>query len=463
MKLQAGAVGAWFLLNAVTSMVGCGVAETALDVDLALVNEGAATCSTWDAAWSEGAGSNAWWIEYAITGGTVTAASLEVPGRGTVPLTFMWNKWVGLASFPIATGETVIAHATNALGQPAQTLPFAYRVDHAPRVAPCTTCSDWSPSWAQGSGANPWWVEFAVTSSAGEGITAVSFEANGRSVELAFRWGKWVGSTGIQIPRGTQAVLRADSAAGRTAQTKPFAYLADQAPVTDACSSGEECLLEAGLVTLTFDDGWAAQYTLARQPLLDHGVRGTFYIVTRAVAEHWSGFLDTAQLRQLANDGNEIGSHTVDHARIETSTDPQLDYQLAESKRWLEANITSPIRQFASPFGVINDRLVSAAKRYYQSYRSTMPGLNFAGDDPYALKADGVLSTTTVDAVRGLLDETRARKGWRILLFHDFTSGVSSDPYVYRAADFAAVLNAIAASGLETVTLGEGLERIKCP
>ena len=64
--------------------------------------------------------------------------------------------------------------------------------------------------------------------------------------------------------------------------------------------------LTAGLVTISFDDGLVTQSTLARQPLLDHGVQATIYITTNPVSQRWSGYLSLDQVRQLAQDGHEI-------------------------------------------------------------------------------------------------------------------------------------------------------------
>jgi hypothetical protein len=99
----------------------------------------AGTCTNvWSPTWSQGTGANDWWVEYAVAGGTVNAASLEVVGVGNVPLALSWSKWVGSSAFAIPAGTSVVVHATNSLGQTAQTVPFRYRVDLAPTTKPCT-------------------------------------------------------------------------------------------------------------------------------------------------------------------------------------------------------------------------------------------------------------------------------------------------------------------------------------
>ena len=98
----------------------------------------AGTCDAWDPTWKQESGANDWWVEYAIGGGTVTSASLEVVGGITVALTQQWGKWTGSASARIPSGTSVVVRATSASGQTARTSPFPYLVTTAPETEPCT-------------------------------------------------------------------------------------------------------------------------------------------------------------------------------------------------------------------------------------------------------------------------------------------------------------------------------------
>jgi hypothetical protein len=74
----------------------------------------AVTCSVeWNATWAQGSGANNWWVEYAISGGAVASAYLEVVGRGNVTLTSQWGKWTGPTSARIDAGASVIVHAVD--------------------------------------------------------------------------------------------------------------------------------------------------------------------------------------------------------------------------------------------------------------------------------------------------------------------------------------------------------------
>jgi uncharacterized repeat protein (TIGR03806 family) len=100
----------------------------------------AATCTSpsWNPTWNQGSGANNWWVEFTIGGGTITSATLEVPSRSNVTLAPHYSKWAA-STAKIETGTSVVLHAQNNLGQSAQTDPFRYLVDTAPRTAQGTT------------------------------------------------------------------------------------------------------------------------------------------------------------------------------------------------------------------------------------------------------------------------------------------------------------------------------------
>jgi peptidoglycan/xylan/chitin deacetylase (PgdA/CDA1 family) len=68
------------------------------------------------------------------------------------------------------------------------------------------------------------------------------------------------------------------------------------------------------IVSLTFDDGTVDQFNYARPILNQYGVKGTFYIISGRVGNN--GQMSWGQIHTLANEGNEIGGHTLTHRRL---------------------------------------------------------------------------------------------------------------------------------------------------
>lgn len=206
-------------------------------------SDGGDTCG-WSPAITQGAGANEWWVEYAIAGGTTRSASLVVDGGSTVALAFSESKWRGSPSARIPTGATVHLHAEDTSGQTIDTTSFRYLVDAAPALAPCGdtdggtpdagTCAGFDPAWRQGGGANEWWIEYAIPNA-----TSASLQiAGGASMTLSLQNTKWSASPTAKVATGTSVVLRATNGAGQTAETSPFRYLVDTAPVTKPCDGG---------------------------------------------------------------------------------------------------------------------------------------------------------------------------------------------------------------------------------
>jgi peptidoglycan/xylan/chitin deacetylase (PgdA/CDA1 family) len=329
-------------------------------------------------------------------------------------------------------------------------------------VAGCE--APWNPVWQPTANNGSWWTELRV---AGGGSLArsVTFQVvGGEATPLSGGYGMWTGGLG-GVPPGTLVVLRATDATGATAQTAPFRYLVDTVPVTDPCegtpSTSPGCApLTRGMVSFTMDDSHPSQSTLASPALVAHGFRATIYHIAESLEIY--GLLPHAQA--LAAAGHEIGSHSRTHPYL-TSLSPQaLDDEMRLSKQYLLSNVGSPVESFASPMGAYNEAALTALRPYFTSHRTVNPGLNYMGSDVYELRADGVYNNDTVSQVCAQLAETAALRGWRILVFHDFTTAATTDMQLaYPIARFEGVLQCAASTpGLDVVTVREGAAAIAC-
>jgi peptidoglycan/xylan/chitin deacetylase (PgdA/CDA1 family) len=322
----------------------------------------------------------------------------------------------------------------------------------------------WSPSWKQTASAGAFWAEFEVFG--GSLPRSVSLEVPGDGpIPLSLAYGDtW--SAGLDgVASGTTVILHATDVTGATAQTVPFRYLVDGSPLTDQCqgtpSTSPACTpLARGMVSFTMDDSYDSQDLLARPLLTQYGMRATIYHITNQLSSY--GLLPNAQ--SLAAAGNEVGSHTRTHPDLTGVSAAQLDDELGASKQYLLDNVGSPVESFATPMGSYNATVLAAIKTYYGSHRTVNPGLNYMGNDVYELNADGVYDDSTVAQVCAQLSEAAANKGWRILVFHDFTTAATSDQdLLYPIASFEGILRcAQSTPGLDVVTVREGVQKLRC-
>jgi peptidoglycan/xylan/chitin deacetylase (PgdA/CDA1 family) len=90
------------------------------------------------------------------------------------------------------------------------------------------------------------------------------------------------------------------------------------------------------------------------------------------------------ELRELADRGVEIGSHTVSHAHLRRLDAAELDRELRESRERIADELRRPCRYFAYPYGEHDARVRDAVRRTgYEAAFALKVGR--ASLDPFAL------------------------------------------------------------------------------
>jgi len=220
-----------------------------------------------------------------------------------------------------------------------------------------------------------------------------------------------------------------------------------------------------GVVSLTFDDGYATQSTEAARYLDTRGMRGTLYVL-RSYVDAGGSHLDESQLRSLQDDsGWEIAAHadkaTVhDRARGYASSEPAVvEADLRAVQEWLLARGFHGGAQFAYPKGYHDDGVLTVARRITASGRILIntPLETWRPSDPHRLRAYMLTGSTPVSAVTELVDLAVADRAWLILVFHQLES--PAPVHGTTPADFRTIVDHIAASGAEVLPVGEVLAR----
>jgi peptidoglycan/xylan/chitin deacetylase (PgdA/CDA1 family) len=111
-------------------------------------------------------------------------------------------------------------------------------------------------------------------------------------------------------------------------------------------------------VVLTFDDGYTSFYTAAWPTMRKHGFTGTLFVITADVGLR--GFVTWDQIKELADAGADIEAHTVNHLDLTTLNGDRLNYELAESRKVLEAHTGRSVLFFAYPAGRYNAKTMAA-------------------------------------------------------------------------------------------------------
>lgn len=137
-----------------------------------------------------------------------------------------------------------------------------------------------------------------------------------------------------------------------------LALLASASPATLATDGSTAPAQDATL--LTFDDGGAGALQVAAPLLESHGMRGIFFVTTSMIGR--PGFLNEGQLRELAQRGHAIGSHSVTHpARFSALTREAMLREWRESRATLEAILGTAVRLASVPGGYHSAAVAAAA------------------------------------------------------------------------------------------------------
>ncbi|AKJ30624.1 polysaccharide deacetylase family protein [Caldimonas brevitalea] len=123
--------------------------------------------------------------------------------------------------------------------------------------------------------------------------------------------------------------------------------------------------LPARPVVLTFDDGYQNFKEHAWPVLQRHGFPASVFIVTEQSGRHagWlaadftpAPLMDHATLRQLAREGVNFGSHTLNHRRLSQLDETQQRREIFDSKAALEDVLGQPVPDFCYPYGDYDPR-----------------------------------------------------------------------------------------------------------
>ena len=131
-------------------------------------------------------------------------------------------------------------------------------------------------------------------------------------------------------------------------------------------------------VAITFDDGWANNYTNAFPILKKHGLTATIFVVTNFVGNH--NYMDWDQLRAMNKEGVSIQSHTASHRPLTVLKTNEIMYEIDASKKSIEDHLGSAVDFLSAPHGMINHKVIDAARTVgYKALCTSEPVLPIHG------------------------------------------------------------------------------------
>jgi peptidoglycan/xylan/chitin deacetylase (PgdA/CDA1 family) len=162
-------------------------------------------------------------------------------------------------------------------------------------------------------------------------------------------------------------------------------------------------------------------------------------------------------IRRHAAAGHEIGSHTITHPRLDALDEPNIRYELEQSRVEIMEQLGERHTFSAeAPFGIEDERVMEIAYGIYPALRNRMPHewldeLNrssqrdpLVSTRPYVQWQRGILTRTTSAQMQSWIDTTRASgRTWLVVVIHG-VEGIGWES-VTRAS-LATFFDALAAS-----------------
>ena len=148
-------------------------------------------------------------------------------------------------------------------------------------------------------------------------------------------------------------------------------------------------------LVLTFDDGHKSNYEFAFPILKKYSFSATFFIIAGKIGENY--YLSPGEIKEMAENGMEIGSHSLSHSYLPLLDVNDIKRETIESKKTIESYIDKPIDWFAYPGGHLNNVVIECVKSAgYKGAASCILGRNHAGTDPFLFRRIEVRRGTTI-------------------------------------------------------------------
>jgi peptidoglycan/xylan/chitin deacetylase (PgdA/CDA1 family) len=198
------------------------------------------------------------------------------------------------------------------------------------------------------------------------------------------------------------------------------------------------------VVTLTFDDQYEDQWLYSVPLMQAHNFTGTYYVITSDSDSGYTCCMTWSQLDALQAQGNDIGSHTVDHPdNLTTLTTQQQIAEICNSRQDLiNHGITDP-QSFAYPNGIYNSTTEGLVQQCGFNNARGGGGISNSNVTPtapyvekippgnqYALRTiavDGAADENLPDLESFVTAASANGGGWLPITFHDVCDANATD------------------------------------
>ncbi|WP_430742560.1 polysaccharide deacetylase family protein [Bacillus atrophaeus] len=168
--------------------------------------------------------------------------------------------------------------------------------------------------------------------------------------------------------------------------------------LTEDKKPSEKCVL------ITFDDGYTDNYTKAYPVLKKYGMRATIFMIGTSIGH--KHHLTEGQMKEMAENGVSIESHTIHHLELSGLTAEQQHSEMADSKKLFDHMFHQKTSIISYPVGRYNeDTLKKAEETGYQMGVTTEPGAASRDQGLYSLHRVRISPGMSAEAFGSILEQ----------------------------------------------------------
>jgi peptidoglycan/xylan/chitin deacetylase (PgdA/CDA1 family) len=217
-----------------------------------------------------------------------------------------------------------------------------------------------------------------------------------------------------------------------------------------------------GVVSLTFDDGYASQNTAARAKMDQYGFPGVAYVICDIVGA--AGRLSLTNLSDMQRQsGWQIGAHAYslgNHNAVGgfTGLAPDaLTQELRLLKQWMLDNGFPDGEDFAYPQGYFNEQVLGQIRRFYRTARSTISRTQetWPPAEPHKMRVRNCTASTTLANIQGWVDDAYTNGYWLILVLHSIDDSSLAGGNSLPTAIFNSAVDYIAGKAIPVLTVAD--------
>lgn len=196
----------------------------------------------------------------------------------------------------------------------------------------------------------------------------------------------------LSVPPPDADIYRLDLSVTPAAFDAQLNYLAQEGYHTIRLSDLSDYLLNgtplpAKPIVLTFDDGYSDNYDNALPILKKYKFTATFFVITQFVDDRRPGYMTWDQVEDLAINGMEVGSHSLDHIDLYSKPRSVQTTEILGSKAMIEARIGTPVTSFCYPSGHYDAQTISVLRSSgYAAATTEIQGVYQSTTDIYQLR-----------------------------------------------------------------------------